>query len=436
MTPTRSRPPAPDQVAVIGTGYVGLTTAACLAHLGRHVTAIDIDAGKIAALNEGCIPILEAGLDALVADGRSAGRLVFSTEIEAAAAAGVVMVCLPTPYKPDEGLDLSYIRAAANTLSGLLSPDTIVVTKSTVPVGTHRQLRRWLGRPDVHVAANPEFLREGTAVTDFLAPDRIVIGAATASVGQRVADLYHGTDAPIQITDPTSAELIKYAANAFLATKLSFVNELSRLCDRLGGDIGAVTTGLGSDHRIGPAFLRPGPGWGGSCFPKDTQGLTHLARKANQHLPVAQAAHASNQIHLDHIAGAIARLCPQPLEHARIAVWGATFKAGTDDTRDSPAIDITNRLLASGADVVVFDPAARASDVPANTVDDPYSACRDADLLVVLTEWDEFHDADLDKVAGVLATPLIYDTRQVIDPARAARAGIGLHRPGRPALTP
>lgn len=423
----------PFDVAIVGTGYVGLTTAACLAHLGRRVMAVDIDPAKIAALTGGQVPILEQGLDVLVADGVETGRLTFTTDqarmVEARP--GVVMLCLPTPHGR-HGPNLGFIESAATSLGPVLAPGTVVVTKSTVPVGTHHLVAQWLGRSDVEVAANPEFLREGTAVADFLEPDRIVIGAATDRAGQVVADLYRGLDAPVQLTDPTSAELIKYAANTFLAAKLSFANELSRLCDRLGGDIDQVITGLGSDHRVGSAFLQPGPGWGGSCFPKDTRALTHLARSAGLDLPVAGAAHASNQIHLDHITAAIVERCPRPVGQARLAVWGTAFKAGTDDHRDSPAVEIIHRLRRAGATVAAYDPAVRADHGLPGAVPDPYSACVGADLLVVLTEWPEFATADLDKVADLLASPVVYDTRAIIDEAAAARAGLALHRPGRP----
>ena len=268
----------PPDVVVVGTGYVGLTSAACLALLGRQVVALDIDHLKVEALQRGEVPILESGLDAVIADGRMNGRLQFTTSYDVLAATPMVLLCLPTPMRHDGGLDLCFVEGAARAMAPLLAPDAVVVTKSTVPVGSHRRLACWLARDDVHVAANPEFLREGTAVADFLSPDRIVIGAHQPAVAERVADLYQGIEAPIQLTDHTSAELIKYAANTFLGTQISFVNEISMLSDRLGGDIVAVTHGLGSDDRIGPAFRQPGPGWGGSCFQKDTRGLTHLAR--------------------------------------------------------------------------------------------------------------------------------------------------------------
>ena len=423
----------PETVTIIGTGYVGLTTAACLAHLGHRVHAMDIDTDKVDALNTGQVPIVEAGIDRLVAEGLSSGQLSFTADYAVVADATITMLCLPTPPKPDGGLDLAYVESAVKRIAPLLSADSIVVTKSTVPVGTHDLVRSWLDRSDAHAVSNPEFLREGTAVEDFLAPDRVVIGAANAAIGERVASLYSRLDTTIMHTDPTSAELIKYAANTFLATKLSFINEMSRLCDHLGADIDSVAAGLGSDHRIGSAFLRPGPGWGGSCFPKDTLGLCHLAQTTDHHLPVTEAAYASNQLQLDHVTCEVERISQRPLSEVSIAVWGATFKAETDDTRDSPALDIVARLTQQGARVTVYDPIAAPETIPARTTEDPYSACTGADILVVLTEWAEFGSVDLDKVAAQLGNPHVYDTRAVIDPAAAEAAGLVLHRLGKPA---
>ncbi len=421
----------PPDVAVIGTGYVGLTTAVCLAHLGRNVVAVDIDEDKIGRLRLGEVPILEQGLDELLTEGLQNGRLRFSTSYQHAAEAPTVVLCLPTPSQSDGGLDLSYLEQAATKLSQILQTGAVVAIKSTVPIGTNQKLSKWLAREDVQVVSNPEFLREGTALSDFLYPDRIVIGAQQASAATQIADLYVGIDGPIQLTDPTSAEVIKYASNTFLAAKLSFVNELSRLCDHLGGNIEAVTEGLGSDHRIGSAFLTPGPGWGGSCFPKDTLGLAHVARMAGLKLPVVEAARTSNEIHQQYVIAEIGRIVQRPLEQARVGVWGATFKAGTDDTRDSPALEIMAELNRLGASVTVYDPAARPAEIPAETAGDPYTVCMGADLLVVLTEWPEFATVDLAKVAGTMREPLLYDTRYVIDNAKAAKAGIALVQPGR-----
>ncbi|MGH1489585.1 MAG: UDP-glucose dehydrogenase family protein [Acidimicrobiales bacterium] len=419
-------------IAVVGVGYVGLTSAACLAHLGLDVTAIDIDENKIRQLNGGSSPIMELGLNQLLVAGLASGRLRFTSDYAATANTDIVLLCLPTPHSEREnGPDLSAVRAAVMRLREQLPLDAIIVTKSTVPVGTQRALQELIERPDISVASNPEFLREGTAVSDFLEPDRIVIGADHQPVADRVAGIYRGITAPITFCDPLSAELIKYSANSFLATKLSYINELTRLCDRIGADIESVAEGIGSDPRIGTSFLAPGPGWGGSCFPKDTRALMHLARRTGQYLPVIESAYQSNLDQLDHIADRIQQLCPTRLDRARIAVWGATFKAGTDDTRQSPALQVIDRLIDRDATVVVYDPAAKTDDLPVVAAPDIYAACDEADLLVVLTEWPEFADADLTTVAQRLAGKTIYDTRQIVDPVKAADAGLYLVQLGR-----
>ena len=416
-------------VVVIGTGYVGLTAAACLTHLGHHVTGIDIDADKIAALRRGEIPIVEAGLTQLVARGLDSGRLRFESSYTHADG-DIVLLCLPTPTTEAGDLDLSFVEAAATQLRTVLRPGAIVVTKSTVPVGTHTKLTRWLDRDDLEVAANPEFLREGTAVHDFCHPDRVVIGAADTEAAQRVAALYETLAAPILLTDPASAELIKFAANTYLAAKLSFVNEMSRVCEATGADIDEVIAGVGADHRIGTAFMTPGPGWGGSCFPKDTRGMQAVGHRHNLHLPLVSAAITSNEAHQEHIAASIEAAVDRPLSGSTIAVWGATFKAGTDDCRESPALDIVARLTSHGASVRLFDPAARPDLFAVANTGDLYEACTDADLLVIATEWPEFAEADLDKVAQLLSTSTVFDTRSMLDPAAAAAAGLFLHRPG------
>ncbi len=419
-----------ERVAVIGTGYVGLTSAACLAHLGRHTTAIDIDEEKVAALRAGGVTISEAGIDQLLAEATAAERLHFNTDHEACRSADAVLLCLPTPHGGHAGPDLSAVQAACRQLGPLLRPGALVLTKSTVPPGTHALVAGWLDRTDVAVVANPEFLREGVAVDDFLNPDRIVIGASTEAIGRRAASLYRGVDAPIVFTDPMSAELIKYAANTFLATKLSFVNEISRLCHHLGADIDHVVAGLGSDARIGPGFLQPGPGWGGSCFPKDTRGLAHVARSRGQYLPVIEAAYESNRSHVEHIVDQILECLP-PAPDRRVAVWGAAFKAGTDDVRESPALAVADRLAGRGVDVVVHDPVVDPGSIAHPMVDGGPAACAGADLLVVATEWPEYATADLSEVARRLRRPLVFDTRAVIDADAAALAGLTVLRPGR-----
>lgn len=276
------------ELVVLGTGYVGLTSAACFAHLGINVLGVDIDERKVEAILRLELPIFEDGLLELVESGLASGRLRFSTSSESIESIDKVLLCLPTPASPNGSPDTTALQAAVVDMRTKLRPGTILITKSTVPIGTHRHLRRWLDRDDVHLVSNPEFLREGTAVADFLKPDRVVIGSDIEAVGNEVAKLYEALEAPVQNTDPLSAELIKYASNSFLATKLSFVNEMARLCDEVGADIDAVTLGLSADHRIGSAFLAPGPGWGGSCFPKDVEGLTYAARSSRLHMAVVE----------------------------------------------------------------------------------------------------------------------------------------------------
>jgi len=427
-------PDVPD-VVVIGTGYVGLTCAACFSHLGLSVLGIDIDVEKVAALERCELPIFEAGLEPLVSEGLAAGRLQFTTSFEGLASARIVMLCLPTPAADNGTPDISILRDALTEIAPRLQAGAILVTKSTVPIGTHRHLRRWLDRDDVHLVSNPEFLREGSAVADFLTPDRVVIGAADPSIAQEVAKLYDQVETTTQLTDPLSAELIKYASNSFLATKLSFVNEIARLCDEVGADVDAVTTGLASDHRIGGAFLSPGPGWGGSCFPKDVRGLTHAARSSRLHMAVIEGATQSNREHFEYLTQRIRELCPVPLEEATIALWGLAFKAGTDDVRSSPAIELAAHLHAAHATVRAHDPIAStdSADISTGSI---YEVCEQADMLIVATEWPEFATADMNKVKANLAHPVVFDTRAILDRAACQTAGLFHHRLGRPTIEP
>jgi UDPglucose 6-dehydrogenase len=412
------------QIAVIGAGYVGLTTAACFSSLGHEVTCADIDADRVAQLNRGEIPIVEAGLDAMVREGMDGGRLTFVVGAETAArTAEFAYLCVPTPQGDDGSADLSYIEAAARQIGPVLPSEAIVVNKSTVPVGSTRAVERVLGRDDVTVVSNPEFLREGSAVHDFLNPDRIVIGSDDQSAAVRVAALYIGVTAPIIVTDPPSAETIKYASNAFLATKISFVNAIAAVCEAVGADVKDVVLGMGYDSRIGHEFLKPGPGWGGSCFPKDSRALVHIADSAGYSFDLLRGVITVNDDQFHRVVSKVRHLAGGSLEGVKVGVWGLTFKARTDDTRDSPALRIVSLLTDEGADVRAYDPAVKgpvAGVVPAN---DPYSVCEGADVLVVLTEWDEFRWLDFDKVAGLMSQLRVVDARNLLDKPALERRG-------------
>ena len=468
----------PVRVAVVGAGYVGLTTAACLAHLGHDVTCADVDPAKVASLSDGVIPIHEEGLAELVREGIAAERLRFVVgAAKAVTGAGFVFLCVPTPQGPDGAADMSYVEAVSVEIGPLLEHDAIVVNKSTVPVGSTRVVERALGRPGVAVVSNPEFLREGSAVSDSLHPERVVVGAADQSAAARVGELFAGTRAPVLITDATTAETIKYAANAFLATKLSFVNAVASLCEAVGADVRDVILGLGYDRRIGFEYLRPGPGWGGSCLPKDTQALVRIAEDAGYDFAFLRGVIAINDEQFDRVVAKVvaatrpstegpplqrghrretagaptAPTAPEPELAGRVvAVWGLTFKAGTDDLRSSPAVEVVRRMAGKGATVRAYDPTvpvptgagpARLDGLTGVRGDpvigavtahaDPYDACRGADVLVVLTEWDEFRLVDFRRVALELARPVVVDARNLLDPAQLRRLGFAYEGIGR-----
>ena len=413
-------------VAVVGAGYIGLTAAACFAHLGHRVVCTDVDAERIAGLQRGEIPIHEPGLAELVRAGLDSGRLAFDCgSAEAAAVADFVYLCVPTPQGAGGAADLSYLEAAAGEIGPCLRPGTIVVNKSTVPTGSAALVERIVGRSDIGVASNPEFLREGQAIDDFLHPDRVVIGSDDRAVAERVAELYSGTRAPLLITDPVSAETVKYAANAFLATKLSFTNAIAAVCEAVGADVIDVLAGLGYDRRIGNEFMRPGPGWGGSCLPKDTRALIAVAEAAGYDFSLLRGVLAANEEQFQRVVDKVARRVD--LSGARIALLGLAFKAGTDDVRVSPAVEIGQRLAAAGAVVQAYDPAVPASAVTAaagiTVVDDAYSACRGAAALVVATEWDEFAALDFARVASVMVERHVIDARNLLDRAALERLG-------------
>lgn len=421
-----------SKIAVIGTGYVGLTTGACFAHIGHDVVCADIDADKVACLQRGEIPILEPGLDELVLNAVADGRLTFVVGAAVAAAdCEFAYLCVPTPQDDDGSADLSYVEAAAREIAPVLPAEAVVVNKSTVPVGSTHVVERAMQRPDVKVVSNPEFLREGSAVHDFLNPDRVVIGTEDRATAVKVSSLFLGLTAPVIVTDPASAETIKYAANSFLATKLSFVNAMATVCESVGADINDVVLGMGTDPRIGEQFLRPGPGWGGSCFPKDTRAMVNIAENAGYDFELLRGVINANEQQFDLVADKVEAMVGGDLSGRRIASWGLTFKANTDDLRESPALEVISRLQARGATVVAYDPAIHRDLGETAVVDSAYSAVDGADLLVVLTEWDEFRWLDMAKVAEMMPSPKIYDTRNLLDVPAARRAGIEINSLGR-----
>ena len=423
-------------IAVIGTGYVGLTTGACLAHLGHTVVCADIDTDKIAKLRNGIIPIVELGLTELVAEGMASGRLSFVVgSVEAAKNCDIAFLCVPTPQGEDGSADLSYVQRAAEEISAVLPFEAIVVNKSTVPVGSTKVVEKALKRPDVKVVSNPEFLREGSAVQDFLKPDRVVVGSDDQAAAMKVASLYDGLSTRVIITDPASAETIKYAANAFLATKLSFINAIAAICEGVGADINDVVVGIGSDKRIGENFLRPGPGWGGSCFPKDSRALIKIAEDADYSFDLLKGVITVNDQQLDRVADKIRLAAGGDLSGKVVAVWGLTFKAGTDDLRDSPAIAIIERLMKLGAHVQAFDPTVNAmrTGIPNDLViaGSSLEATSHADVLAVLTEWDEFKWISPSTIAAEMTGKQVVDARNLLDRKDWERAGFTYQGIGR-----
>lgn len=428
-------------IAIIGTGYVGLTTGACFSHLGHDVVCADVDAAKVARLQVGEIPIVERGLDRLVDEGLRSGKLRFVVgAAEASKDAEFHYLCVPTPQGEDGAADLSYLETAAGQISAVLPNNSVVVNKSTVPVGSTRVVARVLGRSDVAVVSNPEFLREGTAVADFLQPDRVVIGSGDQEAAIRVAALYSRIAAPIMVTDPVSAETIKYASNAFLASKLSFVNAIATLCEAVGADVNDVVLGMGYDSRIGREFLRPGPGWGGSCFPKDTKALAKIAEDAGYDFRFLNEVLQVNEEQFDRTAQKVIDSVEPSLTGTHIAALGLTFKAGTDDLRDSPSVEVLKRVSAAGIKIKAYDPAvlvdenqvgANHPDLNIEIVSDPYAAAEGAAALTILTEWDEFTWLDFDKLAEIMTGKNIVDARNLLDPSIPRRRGFNYRGIGR-----
>lgn len=414
-----------SKVAVVGTGYVGLTTSIGLASLGHTVIGYDTNAAKINSLLQGVLPIYEPGLDDLRAEAIRSGNLQFTKNLnEAVNEAEFIFTCVPTPQDEDGSADLSYVLAAARAIGPLLATNSIVVTKSTVPVGSALRVEDAIGRSDVHVASNPEFLREGSAVYDFQHPDRIVVGARTLEVANRVVDLFSEIQCPAVVTTQAAAELIKYASNSFLAIKLSFVNDIATLCEATGANPLEVMSGIGLDTRIGTRFLQPGPGWGGSCFPKDTRALRSIAEDYGVPMPLISAAIESNDRAHKRVVDKVMDALGGSLVGKQIAVLGIAFKADTDDIRESPAVAVIERLVGRGAKVVAYDPLASDLIMEGLTrVADPYQVTQDSDLLLVLTEWASFSDLDAKRMLSTMNTSLVIDTRNILDVKTWTSAG-------------
>jgi UDPglucose 6-dehydrogenase len=439
------------KITVIGTGYVGLVSGTCLAEVGNDVLCLDVDADKIRILNEGGIPIYEPGLEAMVARNKAAGRLRFTTDVEAAVAHGTLQfIAVGTPPDEDGSADLQYVVAAARNIGKHMSGYKVVVDKSTVPVGTADKVRAAIAEElqargadmPYSVVSNPEFLKEGAAVEDFMKPDRIVVGVEDARAMELMRQLY----APFQrnherliVMDVRSAELTKYAANAMLATRISFMNELANLAERLGADIELVRRGIGSDPRIGFHFLYPGCGYGGSCFPKDVQALTRTARDAGQNLKVLQAVEDANDDQKHVLTGKIVKRFGENLAGKTFALWGLAFKPNTDDMREAASRVLIADLLARGATVRAYDPVAMhearrifAAEPRIAYADSPMAALDGADALAIVTEWKEFRSPDFDTMKAKLKAAVVFDGRNLYEPAQPRAAGLEYHAIGRP----
>lgn len=428
------RAPMPNagvrRIAVIGGGYVGLPTAAILAHHGHQVTIAERDDRRLAALRQGHSPIVEHGLEDLLKEGLNSDRLrVVQRAADAVVGAEFVFLCVETPQSEDGSADLSYITAAAAEIAPNLADGAIIVNKSTVPVGTVGLVERVIGRADVAVVSNPEFLREGTAVADSLKPDRVVVGADDREAAARVAELFGDSAAPVVITDATTSELIKYASNAFLATKLTFINTMAGLCEAVGADVLDLVLGIGYDKRIGFEFLRPGPGWGGSCLPKDTSALVAIAKSAGYDVEIVRGAISGNAEQMQRVVDKVAHAAGGTLEGRTIGVFGLSFKANTNDRRDSPSITISRMLVDAGATVRAFDPTVTTEDAQARDLchltvcDSAYDAASGAHVIALLTEWQEFRWIDYARVRSLVATPAIVDARNLLDSGPLHRLG-------------
>ena len=434
------------RVAMIGTGYVGLVSGACFADFGHVVTCVDKDASKIERLKQGEIPIYEPGLDDLVAQNVSAGRLNFTTEAkDAIAEADAVFIAVGTPSRRGDGhADLSYVYAAAGEIAELMDGFTVVVTKSTVPVGTGDEVEAIIARTkpdaDFAVVSNPEFLREGAAIKDFKIPDRVVVGTDSERAREVMRELYRPlflNETPILFTSRRTSELIKYAANAFLAVKITFINEMADLCEAVGANVQEVSRGIGLDGRIGRKFLNAGPGYGGSCFPKDTLALTRTANEAGCPVRIVDTVVEVNAARKKAMADKVIRAMGGDVKGKTVGVLGLAFKPNTDDMRDAPSLDIVPALIEAGATVKAYDPESMPEAQKLmhglGYAEDAYGAIEDADAMVIITEWDQFRALDLDRVRELLKTNIVVDLRNIYAPEDMARRGFDYTSVGRPA---
>jgi UDPglucose 6-dehydrogenase len=432
------------KVAVVGTGYVGLVAGACLAETGNDVQCADVDAGKISRLKANDIPIYEPGLKPMVVRNQSAGRLVFTTDVAAAVkAAEVVFIAVGTPPEEDGSADLQHVLAVARTIGENMNTVKVVITKSTVPVGTAELVRGAIQEEtdsEFFVCSNPEFLKEGAAVDDFMRPDRVVVGVDSQKAQDVLTALYEPfvrTGNPIMFMDIPSAEVTKYAANSMLATRISFMNEMAELCERVGAHVGSVRKGMGSDSRIGKSFLFPGPGYGGSCFPKDVKALIKTGKDYGVTLRVLESVEEANAVQKKKLFGKLSRALGDALPDSTVGVWGLAFKAETDDMRESPSIDLVEELLAAGVNVKVHDPEATetARSLFGDRVtycDNPYDAIDGADAMVIVTEWQEFRNPDFARIKELMKRPLVIDGRNLYKAVRMKEYGFEYVSFGRP----
>ncbi len=437
------------RIAMVGTGYVGLVSGACFSEFGTQVVCVDKDASKIERLNAGEIPIFEPGLDVLVTNNREAGRLTFTTDLAGAVAgADAVFIAVGTPTGRTGGeADLTYVYDAVREVAAHLQGYTVVINKSTVPVGTGREVERLIRQvnpaADFDVVSNPEFLREGAAINDFMRPDRVIIGAESDRAREIMRALYRPLyliETPILFTTLETAELTKYAGNAFLATKITFINEIADLCEKVGADVHDVARGIGLDGRIGRKFLHPGPGYGGSCFPKDTLALVHTAQKAGAPVRIVETVADINDRRKKAMASRIIAACDGSVAGKTVAILGVTFKPNTDDMRDAPSLEIVPALIAAGATVRAYDPEGMAQAEPLLPgvvwSGSAYEAMTGADAVAILTEWNEFRGLDIERIKQIMKAPVMIDLRNIYNPADMLAAGFRYSSVGRPLARP